>query len=93
MLILFVLFICGIVFEKFVIIKYKIVSNIFNRVFQLIFSFFFALMVYMIFTWHQDSMISISGDASDIWKTITSFHTKDIYGSYVLYKGINVNGR
>lgn len=46
-------------------------------------------MVYMIFTWHQDSMISISGDASDIWKTITSFHTKDIYGSYVLYKGIN----
>lgn len=89
MLILFVLFICGIVFDKFVICKYKTVSNSINRAFQLLFSFFFALMVYMIFTWNQNSMISISGDASDIWKTITSFHTKDIYGSYVLYKGIN----
>ena len=27
------------------------------------------------------------GDAADIWKSITTFHTGDLYPSYVLYKG------
>lgn len=33
------------------------------------------------------SMINASGDAADIWQTITSFYTEEIYPSYVLYKG------
>ncbi|MBP3509421.1 hypothetical protein [Oscillibacter sp.] len=33
------------------------------------------------------SMISLSGDAADIWKTITTYYTADRYPSYVLYKG------
>lgn len=32
-------------------------------------------------------MIFASGDATDIWKTITTFYTEDCYPSYVLYKG------
>ena len=34
------------------------------------------------------SMILISGDAADIWKTIKTYYTDDVYGSYVLYKGL-----
>ncbi len=34
-------------------------------------------------------MFDNSGDALDIWKTITSIGTKEVYGSYVLYKGFN----
>lgn len=33
------------------------------------------------------TMTYASGDAADVWKTITTFHTDDIYPSYVLYKG------
>ena len=33
------------------------------------------------------SMTSISSDAADIWKTITTFYTDERYPSYVLYKG------
>lgn len=32
-------------------------------------------------------MISSSGDAADIWQTITTFYSGSIYPSYVLYKG------
>lgn len=85
MLIIIVLFICGILLEKYG--SHKIPHM--NRHFLISASFFFAVVVYVIFTLHGDSMISSSRDAADIWKTITSFHTKNIYGSYVLYKGIN----
>lgn len=33
------------------------------------------------------SMVSRSGDAADIWKTIKSFRSEEIYPSYVMYKG------
>ena len=35
----------------------------------------------------RGSMTDSSGDAQDIWKTITSYYSGDIYPSYVLYKG------
>lgn len=85
MLILIGLFIFGIFLEY--IVRNKVPQM--NRHYQLFYSFFFAVIMYMAFTWHGESMISQSGDAADIWQTITSFHTPQIYGSYVLYKGIN----
>lgn len=36
----------------------------------------------------KGSMVNMSGDAADIWKTITTYYTADRYGSYVMYKGI-----
>lgn len=88
MLILTGLLIGGLFLNKIIIDRFKKNLKI-VRNFQFIFSFFFALMVYTIFTWQETNMISWSGDAADIWKTITSFRTGNIYGSYVLYKGIN----
>lgn len=88
MLILFILFISGTLLEKYLLQKFhhnfKLIRN-----FQLIFSFIFAIIIYAVFTWQDTNMISWSGDAADIWNTITSFHTDNVYGSYVLYKGIN----
>ena len=37
---------------------------------------------------YRGEMISSSGDATDIWNTITSFYSADPYPSYVLYKGM-----
>lgn len=88
MLILLILFLCGIMLEKFVISRCRETIKA-QRIFQLCFSFFFAFVTYYILTRGQTDMVSVSGDARDIWQTITSFHTENIYGSYVLYKGIN----
>ena len=85
MLIVIGLFIGGILLEKYIIRKFPQM----NRHFQITASFIFAAMIYGIYTWDGVSMIALSGDAVDIWETITSIHTKNIYGSYVLYKGIN----
>ena len=46
-----------------------------------------ALIVTSIHYMLKPDMYSVSGDAVDIWKTITSWHSGDVYGSYVLYKG------
>lgn len=35
----------------------------------------------------NDTMTYASGDAADIWKSIKTFYTDDLYPSYVLYKG------
>ena len=32
--------------------------------------------------------VGYGGDVTDIWETITSFYSGNIYPSYVLYKGI-----
>ena len=45
----------------------------------------FALVVMEIA--QEGSMINHSGDAADIWKTIKSFRSEEIYPSYVMYKG------
>ena len=45
---------------------------------------FFGLLIYLL---PRESMCDVSGDAADIWKTITTMGTDDVYGSYVLYKG------
>ena len=37
----------------------------------------------------RGTMIDISGDAADIWKSIKTFGTDDLYPSYVLYKGFD----
>lgn len=71
--------------EKYVSRKFPQIA----RRFQLCFSFLFAVVLYTFFTWNEKNMIFLSTDAADIWQTITSFHTEDVYGSYVLYKGIN----
>lgn len=88
MLILVCLFIGEIIFEK--ILQERIGNNTKNRKYlQISFSFFFAVMIYIVFAGNDINLISASSDAADIWKTITTFHTDQIYGSYVLYKGIN----
>lgn len=66
-----------------------------NKFFQLLFqkrgqiiaftvTFFAAFLILL----PQKDMILGSGDVADIWKTITSFYSKDVQSSYVLYKGV-----
>lgn len=47
---------------------------------------FFLMCVYL---FSKDSMANISGDAAEIWKTIKTYDTERVYGTYVLYKGFN----
>lgn len=49
----------------------------------------FCTVVILMQIWllEKGSMINESGDAADIWKTITTYYTVDRYPSYVLYKG------
>lgn len=49
----------------------------------------FCAVTGMLFLWmlSRKDMISTSGDATDIWQTITTYYSKDRYYSYVLYKG------
>lgn len=51
--------------------------------------FIFFVMTFIFFVWLYSigSMTSISGDANDIWKTISTWYEQDTYVSYVLYKG------
>lgn len=51
--------------------------------------FLFAFILCFSHIYKMEDLISSSGDAADIWKTITSFYSNNIYASYVLYKGIN----
>lgn len=46
-----------------------------------------ALTVTSIFVFPKPDLLGGSGDATDIWKTITTWHSSEVYGSYVLYKG------
>lgn len=50
------------------------------------FLFAFSLMLWL-FTSNTTMGLGYSGDVSDIWKTVTSFYSENIYPSYVLYKG------
>lgn len=45
---------------------------------------FVAMLIWLL---QKESMILASYDAQDIWKTITTFDTENVYLSYVLYKG------
>ena len=56
---------------------------------EYIIPFFIVFILYFGYVRESGDMISLSYDAADIWKTITSWYTNDVYGSYVLYKGIN----
>ncbi len=49
--------------------------------------FFITAAFFLIWLIPQGSMIAGMGDATDIWKTITTFYDADRYPSYVLYKG------
>lgn len=51
----------------------------------------FSAVTVLIFGWLLTcgSMIAQSGDATDIWKTITTIHSASPYPSYVLYKGFS----
>lgn len=46
-----------------------------------------ALIITSIYLFPKPDLLGESGDAVDIWKTITTWHDSDVYGSYVLYKG------
>jgi len=64
----------------------KIFVLINQKKFSLIaFAFAFILMAWLLDP--QPDMLMGGGDVTDIWNTITSFRSKDIYPSYVLYKG------
>lgn len=52
-----------------------------------VFLFLAAFLYLLIKLFVLGSMNTMSGDAADIWQTIQSFYTEDIYPSYVLYKG------
>lgn len=52
-----------------------------------VFLFLAAFLYLLIKLFTLGSMITMSGDAADIWQTITSFYAEEIYPSYVLYKG------
>lgn len=61
-----------------------------TRGFQVIGSFVFGVIVWIALSQNLvRDFLEASGDACDIWQTITSFYSEKIYGSYVLYKGIN----
>ena len=49
--------------------------------------FLVTFIAFLIWLASRGSMVDSSGDAQDIWKTITSYYSGDIYPSYVLYKG------
>lgn len=64
----------------------RIFSYILNKKFSILaFSIGFILMAFLVFP--QPDMLMGGGDVTDIWKTITSFRSENIYPSYVLYKG------
>ena len=46
-----------------------------------------ALIVTSLYLFPRSDMVTRSGDSADIWKTIITWHSNDVYGSYVLYKG------
>lgn len=49
---------------------------------------FTAIFLFVLFGLMQrGSMIDASGDAAELWKSITTFYSGDLYPSYVLYKG------
>lgn len=49
--------------------------------------FVLTFTLFLIWLWPQQSMINISSDAEDIWRTISTYYSGEIYPSYVLYKG------
>lgn len=49
--------------------------------------FVFTFVIVFIQLLRFGSMTNISGDAADIWKTITTWYDNDTHPSYVLYKG------
>ncbi|MBR4084590.1 MAG: hypothetical protein IKK33_09965 [Lachnospiraceae bacterium] len=65
----------------------KIENN--KKVVVNVIAFFGGLIFYYIATHGTMEMNMASYDAKDIWQTITSFYTDEMYPSYVLYKGIN----
>lgn len=50
-------------------------------------SFVFAFTLLFTNIIHLGSFVDWSGDANDIWKTITTYYDSHTYQSYVLYKG------
>lgn len=52
------------------------------------FLFVLTFLCFLIWIYSKKSMILNSGDAADIWKTITSYYSDECYLSYVMYKGI-----
>lgn len=46
----------------------------------------FGLMVRLLY--NTKTMCDVSGDAAEMWKVISSYGLGEIYGSYVLYKGL-----
>lgn len=48
---------------------------------------FLVFIMFMFWLWGRRSLMVSTGDAEDIWKTITTFYSEERYASYVLYKG------
>lgn len=48
---------------------------------------FLAAFLYLLIKLFVLGNMTMSTDAADIWQTIRSFYTEDVYPSYVLYKG------
>lgn len=59
------------------------VKKIFFEYYPFIFIFIFVF----IFLLNRGTMCDVSGDAADMWETIKTYGMKDMYASYVLYKG------
>ena len=49
--------------------------------------FFLVFIIFMYWLWGKGSQMVSTGDAEDIWRTITTFYSEERYASYVLYKG------
>lgn len=80
---------CVVVFLYEKHIKKLISSLKVNRKIEVLLPFLLAVIVYISLTFGKLNMGQNSGDAADIWKTIVSWYTDNIYGSYVMYKGIH----
>ncbi len=66
--------------------KYK--DNCWMSFFLKYYPLIIALIVTGIYLFPRPDMLGGGGgDAADIWKTITTWHSSEVYGSYVLYKG------
>lgn len=78
--------ICGIVF---VVEKKKIAQfNAKNKLIGYFLPGLFAFFLYFMYVIDLPSMVDESGDANNIWKTITTYYNNTIEPSYVLYKGM-----
>ena len=60
-----------------------------KNVFLQRYPFMVAFIMIGLYLFPKETMTFASSDAAEIWKTIMTYETEDVYGTYVLYKGLS----